>query len=51
MTEKDEDLEENKYTQALKAVTKKFECDYCHRDFPSERECVLHVYQKHIRTQ
>jgi hypothetical protein len=46
-----QDLEQGKYTQALKAVTKKFECDYCHRTFASERETVLHVYQKHISSQ
>lgn len=45
------EVDENAHTQAIKAVTKKYFCDFCGNDYSTQRECAKHVLEKHISEQ
>lgn len=42
----EEDLTELSFL--LKAVSKKFECDYCHQNFDTQKKALIHVKEKHV---
>lgn len=48
MNKKESKIENADLAPALKAVSKKWECDFCHESFNKQKPAVKHVKEKHL---